>query len=321
MTTIVLGAGAVGTATAWYLMKAGHDVVVARAPGRSRHGDELGQWRRHPCERGRALVAARHAEQDPANGWARRTRRCSCATARSRICGAGVSTSRATARRSGSGRMPRPISIWRCIRCARCRRSAPRPASLMTAPRGASQDLPHARGARRRGALDRLPGAARPPVSARRRPAMRRARTGPARHARHPRRRALFRARRGRRLQQVHPGPCIGIRRRRRPASASARRCKPSRPSAARSAPWSRTRDRIAADTIVVAMGSFTAPLLATIGIRVPIYPVKGVSITFPARRVEQRARHAGDRRQQAVRPRADRRAHAHLRLGRDHRL
>ena len=41
-------------------------------------------------------------------------------------------------------------------------------------------------------------------------------------------------------------------------------------------------RDRITADTIVVAMGSFTTPILATVGIRVPIYPVKGVSITFP---------------------------------------
>jgi D-amino-acid dehydrogenase len=38
---------------------------------------------------------------------------------------------------------------------------------------------------------------------------------------------------------------------------------------------------RIAADAVVVAMGSFTAPLLASNGIRVPIYPVKGVSITF----------------------------------------
>src|SRR5262245_58810158 len=29
-------------------------------------------------------------------------------------------------------------------------------------------------------------------------------------------------------------------------------------------------------------MGSFTAPLLAKLGVRVPIYPVKGISITFP---------------------------------------
>jgi D-amino-acid dehydrogenase len=38
----------------------------------------------------------------------------------------------------------------------------------------------------------------------------------------------------------------------------------------------------IPADSIVVAMGSFTAPLLAKLGVRVPIYPVKGISITFP---------------------------------------
>jgi D-amino-acid dehydrogenase len=40
-------------------------------------------------------------------------------------------------------------------------------------------------------------------------------------------------------------------------------------------------KGRIAADTVVVAMGSFSAPLLAKNAIRVPIYPVKGISITF----------------------------------------
>jgi len=40
-------------------------------------------------------------------------------------------------------------------------------------------------------------------------------------------------------------------------------------------------KGRIAADTVVVALGSFTAPMLAKNGLRVPIYPVKGVSITF----------------------------------------
>lgn len=40
-------------------------------------------------------------------------------------------------------------------------------------------------------------------------------------------------------------------------------------------------RDRIDADEVIVAMGSFTAPLLREVGVRVPIYPVKGVSITF----------------------------------------
>ena len=39
---------------------------------------------------------------------------------------------------------------------------------------------------------------------------------------------------------------------------------------------------RLQADDVVVALGSFTAPLLAKLGIRVPIYPVKGISITFP---------------------------------------
>ncbi len=38
---------------------------------------------------------------------------------------------------------------------------------------------------------------------------------------------------------------------------------------------------RIPADIVVTALGSFTAPLLAKLGIRIPIYPVKGVSITF----------------------------------------
>jgi len=41
-------------------------------------------------------------------------------------------------------------------------------------------------------------------------------------------------------------------------------------------------KERIATDAVVVAMGSFSAPLLARNGLRVPIYPVKGVSITFP---------------------------------------
>ena len=40
-------------------------------------------------------------------------------------------------------------------------------------------------------------------------------------------------------------------------------------------------KGRIAADTVVVALGSFSALLLAKNGIRVPIYPVKGVSLTF----------------------------------------
>jgi len=40
-------------------------------------------------------------------------------------------------------------------------------------------------------------------------------------------------------------------------------------------------KGRIAADQVVVAMGSFSTAILRDIGVRVPIYPVKGISITF----------------------------------------
>jgi D-amino-acid dehydrogenase len=40
-------------------------------------------------------------------------------------------------------------------------------------------------------------------------------------------------------------------------------------------------KGRIAADRVVVAMGSFSAGILRNLGLRVPIYPVKGISITF----------------------------------------
>jgi len=39
---------------------------------------------------------------------------------------------------------------------------------------------------------------------------------------------------------------------------------------------------RLAASRVVVALGSFTPAIVRALGLRVPIYPVKGVSITFP---------------------------------------
>jgi D-amino-acid dehydrogenase len=39
---------------------------------------------------------------------------------------------------------------------------------------------------------------------------------------------------------------------------------------------------RLAASRIVVALGSYTPALLSIVGLRAPIYPVKGLSITFP---------------------------------------
>lgn len=44
---------------------------------------------------------------------------------------------------------------------------------------------------------------------------------------------------------------------------------------------------RLAADQVVVAMGSHTAPLLRTVGVDLPIYPGKGYSATFKIKRPE----------------------------------
>ena len=47
-------------------------------------------------------------------------------------------------------------------------------------------------------------------------------------------------------------------------------------------------RGTIAADRYLVAMGSFSPPLLRPLGLRVPVYPVKGYSITVPITRAER---------------------------------
>lgn len=41
-------------------------------------------------------------------------------------------------------------------------------------------------------------------------------------------------------------------------------------------------RDRLVADVYVIALGSYAAPLLKPLGIRLPIYPAKGYSVTLP---------------------------------------
>ena len=42
------------------------------------------------------------------------------------------------------------------------------------------------------------------------------------------------------------------------------------------------TAERVAADAYVVALGSYSPLLLAPLGIRIPVYPLKGYSITLP---------------------------------------
>jgi D-amino-acid dehydrogenase len=49
----------------------------------------------------------------------------------------------------------------------------------------------------------------------------------------------------------------------------------------------SRAMRRLQADAVVVACGSYTAPLLRTVGVDLPIYPGKGYSATFPIKRPE----------------------------------
>lgn len=43
------------------------------------------------------------------------------------------------------------------------------------------------------------------------------------------------------------------------------------------------TGEHVAADNYVVALGSHTPALMRTVGVRIPIYPVKGVTITVPS--------------------------------------
>jgi D-amino-acid dehydrogenase len=50
--------------------------------------------------------------------------------------------------------------------------------------------------------------------------------------------------------------------------------------------------ERIAADATVVALGSYSTPLLAALGVRLPVYPLKGYSITVPLKADEAAAPH-----------------------------
>jgi D-amino-acid dehydrogenase len=50
------------------------------------------------------------------------------------------------------------------------------------------------------------------------------------------------------------------------------------------------SKGEVSADGYVVALGSYSAPLLRTIGIRIPVYPLKGYSITLPLGPAEEPA-------------------------------
>jgi D-amino-acid dehydrogenase len=42
------------------------------------------------------------------------------------------------------------------------------------------------------------------------------------------------------------------------------------------------SRGRMSADAYVMAMGSYSTPLLRSVGVRIPVYPLKGYSVTLP---------------------------------------
>ena len=75
------------------------------------------------------------------------------------------------------------------------------------------------------------------------------------------------------------------------------------------------------ADAYLVALGSYSPLLLAPIGIRIPVYPVKGYSITVPISRRRRRARVDGDGRDPQGRGHPPRRPHPRRRHGRARRL
>ena len=204
----------------------------------------------------------------------------------SRTCGAGASPSPATARRRSSRRTP-AANLELALYSLR---------SLQEI--GAETGIAYDRATsgvlkiyRSRDSLDaaqrvlRHPGAARADLRARStsqrcvelEPAL-------ARHSGTLAGALYFRARRGRRLQQVH----AGARRRLRRAAACVYRygddgARASRQPSGKVRAWSPTSGGASPPTRSSSrMGSFTAPLLAKLGIRVPIYPVKGISITFP---------------------------------------
>ena len=73
---VVLGAGVVGVATAWYLAEAGHEVVVVDRQPEAGQGDVVRQWRTDFGRTRRAVGAPGSAAQDLQSGWDARMRRC-----------------------------------------------------------------------------------------------------------------------------------------------------------------------------------------------------------------------------------------------------
>jgi len=115
MTITVLGAGAVGTATAWYLSKAGHDVTLVERQAEAGmetswgnggviHASEVEPWSQPGMPK--KIIQWLGKENAPLL----------LRYGAIRMSWAGVWPLPATARRNGFAQMRRPTCIWRCIR-------------------------------------------------------------------------------------------------------------------------------------------------------------------------------------------------------------
>ena len=213
MAVVVLGAGAVGDRHGLVSQQGRARGDGRRAAGRSGARDELGQWRRHPRERGRALVAARNAAEDPEvarpgeRAAAPALRRDSAHVAlgsrlraelhagevrrqfarQSGACPLFAALAAGDRRRDRHRLRPRDATASRRSTARRNRSTLPTRACDVLAKTGLRYeriDVARSRGDR----------------------------AGARRHRPHPGGRAVLRARRGGRLQQVHARPGGGVR-------------------------------------------------------------------------------------------------------------
>ena len=213
MPVVVLGAGAVGVATAWYLRKAGHDVTVVERQNAAAletswgnggviHASEVEPW----SQPGMPLKILKWLGQENAPlllryGAIPHMWRWGLAFARN--CNAGEVRGQ-FARQSGA------CALFAALAAGDRRRDRHR---LRSRHQRRPQDLPVEGVARQRGARLRRAGAHRAQATSgstwRAASALEPALDATLRHAGGG---ALFRARRGGRLQQVHAGPGRGVR-------------------------------------------------------------------------------------------------------------
>ena len=324
MRVLVMGAGVVGVTTAYELVRDGHEVVVLEGARGGRAGDQLGQ-RRHGGTRTRLrLVVAGQAPHDSAEvPDAEEPGLALSPAGRSTVLVLVAPVPAPVHPRAGAHQHPaqapaQPLFARPC--CTGPWRTA---TSTTTASTAASCSSTAAQETLDRGVghmriladngqaievLDRDALVALEPSLAAAKDA----------HCR----RHLLPERRNRRLQQVHRG----ARRRGGPAwapsSVTAPRSAASRwrPSGSPASP--RRRATSSADAYVLALGNQSAGIMARrIGIRLPIYPVKGYSLTIPGGQPPAPAHHRRGGRGEPDRHIPLRRPHAPHRDRRDLRL